>query len=256
MGRRRAVSLSAVSAPPIAPASDTPFIVRLEAFSGPLDLLLHLIRHQEIDITDIPIAQIADQFLEAIDALGLNEAADYLEMAARLLRIKVQMLLPRPFDEDDWEDPRAELVRRLLEYEQIRELATWLSTQVELRADRFPRGWVQPLPQPEPSPLVVDLTELVAAVERVIEAMPQPVVHRVIPRPLDVEGATRRILTVLEERDRLDFRELFDERPTVADVISALIALLELARVGRLLLTQELQFGALTIAREPTHAAA
>ncbi len=250
------MSLSAVSAPPVVATSDTPFIVRLDAFSGPLDLLLHLIRHQEIDITDIPIAQIADQFLEAIDALGLNEAADYLEMAARLLRIKVQMLLPRPFDEDDWEDPRAELVRRLLEYEQIRELATWLSTQVELRADRFPRGWVQPLPQPEPPPLVVDLTELVAAVERVIEAMPQPVVHRVIPRPLDVEGATRRILTVLEERDRLDFRELFDERPTVADVISALIALLELARVGRLLLTQELQFGALTIAREPTHAAA
>jgi hypothetical protein len=91
---------------------DTPFVVRLDAFAGPLDLLLHLIREQEIDITDIPIASIADQFLQAIHGLGLNEAADYLEMAAHLLRIKIQMLMPRPFDEDAWEDPRAELVRR------------------------------------------------------------------------------------------------------------------------------------------------
>ncbi len=250
MGRRRAVSLSAVSAPPIAPASDTPFIVRLEAFSGPLDLLLHLIRHQEIDISDIPIAQIADQFLDAIDALGLNEAADYLEMAARLLRIKVQMLLPRPFDEDDWEDPRAELVRRLLEYEQIRELASWLGTQAEFRSERFPRGWMPPGPEPDPPPLVVDLSDLLAAVERVVEAMPQPVVHRVIPRPLDVEGATRRIVALMEERAELDFRELFTTTDiTVADVISALIALLELARTGHLAVTQPHPFGRLIITR-------
>src|ERR1043165_7523054 len=94
------------------------FVVELTAFSGPLDLLLTLIREEQVDIYDIPVARIAEQFLLRIRTLGLNEAADYLEMAARLLRIKAQMLPPRG-DEELWEDPRAELVRRLLEYQQI-----------------------------------------------------------------------------------------------------------------------------------------
>ncbi len=89
------------------------FVVELEKFSGPLDLLLHLIKEDEVDITDLPIAKIADQFLAVIQDLGLNQAADYLEMAARLLRIKAQMLLPRRLGDDEGEDPRAELVRRL-----------------------------------------------------------------------------------------------------------------------------------------------
>ena len=124
------------------PADEPAFVVRLAEFSGPLDLLLTLIRDQEIDITDIPIAQIADQFVAAIHELGLNQAAEYLDMAARLLRIKVQMLLPRPVDDDEWEDPRAELVRRLLEYEQIREVVGWLVDRATLRADRFGRTHV------------------------------------------------------------------------------------------------------------------
>src|SRR2546430_8703612 len=92
------------------------FIIELEQFSGPLDLLLHLIHEDELDITDLPISKIADQFLAVINELGLNQAADYLEMAARLLRIKAQMLLPRRLGDDEREGPRAELVRRLLEY--------------------------------------------------------------------------------------------------------------------------------------------
>src|SRR5690606_39346508 len=88
------------------------FVVALDGFNGPLDLLLHLVREEQIDIADIPIARIADQFLRAIHALGLNQAADYLEMAGRLLRLKAQMLLPR-HDEEGWESPRDELVRRL-----------------------------------------------------------------------------------------------------------------------------------------------
>ena len=88
---------------------ERPFVVELDAFSGPLDLLLHLIREQEIEITDIPIARVADQFLDAVSQLGLDEAANYLEMAAWLLRIKIQMLLPRPFDEESWEDPGGHL---------------------------------------------------------------------------------------------------------------------------------------------------
>ena len=103
----------------VAPPS---FVVELAEFSGPLDLLLTLIREEQLDIYDIPIARVAEQFLLRIRTLQLNEAAEYLEMAARLLRIKAQMLLPRSDGEEQWDDPRSELVRRLLEYQQMREV--------------------------------------------------------------------------------------------------------------------------------------
>ena len=102
------------------PAQGDPFVVELQQFEGPLDLLLTLIRDERVDIYDIPIARIAEQFLARIKTLGIDQAAEYLEMAARLLRIKAQLLLPRNQDDDQWEDPRAELVRRLLEYQQVR----------------------------------------------------------------------------------------------------------------------------------------
>ena len=235
---------------------DTPFVVRLDAFAGPLDLLLHLIREQEIDITDIPIASIADQFLQAIQGLGLNEAADYLEMAAHLLRIKIQMLMPRPFDEDAWEDPRAELVRRLLEYEQVREVADWLQEQARQHGARLPRGWVpEPGPLP-PAPILLSLEDLLVAVERTLEAMPEPVLHRVVPRPLDVEGATARIRALLAEREQLTLLEVIGEDVSIVHVLSSLLALLELARIGTIRLAQQEPFGSVVIRRESSDAAA
>jgi len=168
------------------------FVVELEQFSGPLDLLLHLIREDELDITDLPIAKIADQFLAAIGELKLNQAADYLEMAARLLRIKAQMLLPRRAGDDEWEDPRAELVRRLLEYQQIRELVEWLGAAAARRAEQFGRGFAPPPAAPAAAaPLVIDLNDVLGAAERVIALIPEPVLHRVVPRPLDVEAPPR-----------------------------------------------------------------
>ncbi len=239
-----------MTAADIAATDDRPFVVELDSFSGPLDLLLHLIREQEIDIADIPIAAIADQFLSAIHQLELDQAADYLEMAARLLRIKVQLLLPRPLDADEWEDPRAELVRRLLEYEQIREVADWLSDRASARAERFPRGWVPEPPEPLAPEIVVDLDDVVRAVEEAIDAMPQPIIHRVVPRPLDIEGATSRIRALLAVRERLDFTEIVGERPHVSLVISVLIALLELARLGEVRLIQPRAFEEFTVAGE------
>ena len=236
--------------------TDQPFVVQLDSFSGPLDLLLHLIREQEIDIADIPIASIADQFLAVIGQLGLNQAADYLEMAARLLRIKIQLLLPRPLDDDEWEDPRAELVRRLLEYEQIREVADWLSVRASARAERFPRGWLPDPPELPAPEIVIDLDDVVRAVEQVIDALPQPIIHRVVPRPLDIEGATKRIRELLAVRARLDFHEIVGERPHVSLVISVLIALLELARLGEARLVQPKPFEEFAVVGEsPSEAA-
>jgi segregation and condensation protein A len=232
------------------------FVVQLDAFAGPLDLLLHLLREEQIEIADIPIARIADQFLQAVGELGLNQAADYLDMASRLVRLKAQMLLPRHSEDDGWEDPRAELVRRLLEYQQIREIAIWMGRSAERRAEQLARGYLPPPPELPPPPLTLDLLELLQAVERVIVAIPSPVLHRVVARPLDVESATRRIETLLEERGELSWVEALGPRPTIADVLSTLLALLELAKRGALRLAQPSPFSPMVIVRDPARPAA
>ncbi len=233
---------------------ETGFVVELDGFNGPLDLLLHLLREQQIDISDIPIARIADQFLAVVHQLGLNQAADYLEMASRLLRLKIQMLLPRPGSEEGWEDPRAELVRRLLEYQQIKEVALWIGRSVDRRALKFSRGFLPPPPDLPPLPLQLDLLELLAAVEQVISEILHPVLHSVVARPLDVEGATLRLETLLLVRDRLTWAEAIGPNPTIVDVLSTLIALLELARQGRLRVSQPAPFHPPVIARESAFA--
>ena len=237
-------------------SADAGFIVSLDRYAGPLDLLLSLIRREEIDIWDIPVARIADQFLLAIHALGLDEAAEYLEMAARLLRIKAQMLLPRRGDEEPWEDPRHELVRRLLEYQQVREIADWLDAASRGRAARFARGFVPPAPDAPPPPLEFTIEEVLEAVERVLAMMPDPIIHRVVPRPLDVEAATARILELLAQREAFSWRDLLGPSPSIVDALSSLVALLELARQGQLSLRQSRPFTPFVIDRGPAYATA
>ena len=231
------------------------FVVRLEAFNGPLDLLLHLLREEQIDIADIPIARIADQFLLAIKHLGLNQAADYLEMASRLVRLKVQMLLPRNRDGEEWEDPRAELVRRLLEYQQIREIAHWMAAAADRRALRFARGYLPPPPEQPPAPLTLDFLDLLTAVERVVSSILHPVFHSVVVRPLNVEGAAERVQALLTEREEFVWTEALGLRPTITDVLSLLLALLELARRGQCFMIQPAVFAPLVIRRESSRSA-
>ncbi len=242
--------MTSPTAPTTALGADPGFVVRLDAFSGPLDLLLHLLREEQIDIADIPIARIADQFLGAIHELGLNQAADYLEMAGRLVRLKAQMLLPRREGEEGWEDPRHELVRRLLEYQLVREVAGWLERATDRRADQYPRGYLPPPPELPPPPLTLDLLQLLTAVEKVISEIPSPVLHRVVPRPLDTEGATRRLEAMLAEREEFTWLEALGTRPTIVDVLSTLLALLELAKRGLVRLAQSEAFASFVIRRE------
>jgi segregation and condensation protein A len=237
-------------------APRTGFVIELEAFSGPLDLLLHLLREDEIEIADIPIARIADQFLQAVHELGLNQAADYLDMASRLVRLKAQMLLPRPSEDDGWEDPRAELVRRLLEYQQIREVAVWMGRAAERRAEQFARGYLPPPPALPPPPLTLNLLDLLTAVERVLAGIPFPVLHRVVARPLDVESATRRIEGLLAEQDQIRWLDALGTAPTIVDVLSTLLALLELAKRGSLRLLQPTPFSPMVIARDAARSTA
>lgn len=227
------------------------FVVALDGFTGPLDLLLHLVREEQIDIADIPVARICDQFLNIIHSLGLNQAADYLEMAGRLIRLKAQLLLPRRTDDDEWEDPRAELVRRLLEYQQIREIALQFARLAERRALRCARGYLPPPGEgPPPLPLTIDLLDLLLAVERVVTNIPSPMLHSVVARPLDVESAVIRLESLLAEHEHFDWREALGPEPTIIILLSTLLAILELARRGICQVRQDLPFATLVIARE------
>ena len=233
-----------------------PFVVELEHFSGPLDLLLTLIREEQVEIADIPIARICEQFLLRIHTLDLGEAAEYLEMAAGLLRIKVQMLLPRRGDDEEWDDPRAELVRRLLEYQQMREVVDILQHRGDDRRDRFSRGY---LPQPAAAPLAplaLSLPELLAAVDRVLRISREPFMHEVISRALDVDGAIDTILAVLAHRGRVWWRDIVVTDAAPWQVLSTLLALLELARRSELRLVQLRPFGNVEILRDAASEAA
>ena len=232
------------------------FIVELEQFSGPLDLLLTLIREEEVEITDIPIARICEQFVARLSEMELSDAAEYLEMAARLLRIKAQMLLPRSQDDESWEDPRAELVRRLLEYQQMREVVDVLEDRSEERRNRFARGWLPAEPTPPSSPLALSLPELLAAVDRVLRVATRPTLHDVVPRALDVDGAMASIRVVLAMRVLARWSDIVQDGAEPWQVLSALLALLELARRGELKLAQTRPFAVVEITRDAASEAA
>jgi segregation and condensation protein A len=233
------------------------FVVELSQFSGPLDLLLTLIRDEKVDIYDIPIARIAQQFLARIHAMALDQAADYLEMAARLLRIKAQLLLPRNDSDEAWEDPRAELVRRLLEYQQIREVVDVLERYAERRRERFARAYVPQQVAPPAAPLALSLAELFAAVDRVLRTAKEPTVHDVVPRALDVDGAIATVRQLLAIREQARWRDVVRPAAEPWEVLSALLALLELGRRNELRLRQLKPFASIEITREtPTGEAA
>ncbi|HYU52048.1 MAG TPA: segregation/condensation protein A [Gemmatimonadaceae bacterium] len=237
-------------------ASDV-FVVELAEYSGPLDLLLTLIRDEQIDIYNIPIARIAEQFLARISSLKLDEAADYLEMAARLVRIKAQMLLPRREGEDVWEDPRAELVRRLLEYQQVREVVDVLERRSEERRGRFARAYSQQAVEvPVAGPLTISLPELLSAVDRVLRLARKPLIHDVVPRALDVDGAIGIVRALLAIRARAQWKDILPRKAEPWEVLSLLLALLELAQRGELRLMQPRAFAAFEITRDSSGEAA
>lgn len=237
---------------------DGAFVVELTAFTGPLDLLLSLIRDEQLDIYDIPIARIAEQFLARVGSLGLDQAADYLEMAARLLRIKAQMLLPRLDGEESWEDPRAELVRRLLEYQQMREVVDLLERRGEGRRHQFARTLIQPAMEipVTPARLSLSLGELLAAIDRVLRTSKEPALHDVVPRAIDVAGAMTAVRTMLASRRGARWDDLVRADAEPWQILSVLLALLEMAKLGELRIAQHHPFASVEIQSEPVSQAA
>lgn len=197
---------------PPSPAAEDLLVVETDRFHGPLDLLLHLIRTQDIDVFDIPIARITRQFLAAVQTLvdtRLDEAGEFLEMAAALVRIKAAMLLPRPPGEEDY-DPRAELVRRLLEYEQVREVASRFRAAENDQGRRFSKGWVpaRPKPQIAEAPLEVTWEQLYAAALRIEPPAEREPEHRMAARTVSMRDKTGLIVGALQRAKRIEFASL------------------------------------------------
>jgi len=232
---------------PLADGTAPPsFEVELPHFAGPLDLLLALIREEQVDIYDIPIARIAEQFVQRIRTFELNEAAEYLEMAARLLRIKAQLLLPSG-EQELWEDPRAELVRRLLEYQQMREVVDVLERRGEERRGHFARAYLPSQPAPAQAPLALSLAELLAAVDRILRTARRPDMHDIVPRAIDVAGAIDVIRAVLALRARAFLSEIISDAREPWQLLSTLLGLLELAKLGELRVQQARPFANIEI---------
>ncbi|MFQ5747114.1 MAG: segregation and condensation protein A [Gemmatimonadota bacterium] len=231
-----------------------PFVVELERFQGPLDLLLHLIRSQDIDIFDIPIARITEQFQAAIERgledMPLERAGEFIEMAATLVRVKAQMLLPRSRMPEWEEDPRAELVRRLLEYEHFRDVVHVLEAAEAQRARHFPKGYIEPRrPPPDLLPeLQLRLDEFLAAAARIPEPLPPPVVAPPT-RAVTVGQKVSLVRRLLREAKRIAFDRLVEPWGTRPHAVAALLACLELARQHVVRLEQTGPFGSIWLLR-------
>jgi segregation and condensation protein A len=232
---------------PAQTAADGAFVVELDRFQGPLDLLLHLIREQDIDIFDIPIAQITEQFLRVValvDPLGLARAGEFLEMAATLVRIKAQMLLPRRTDAlGELEDPRAELVRRLLEYEHFREVSLRLAEGQTDRSRRYARGHVPPRATPPASTeLQCTWEEVFAAALRLNERPRAPEEHYIAQRAVPMDDKIGLILQTLTRLARVEFRRLVQPFGDKLHGVVTFLAGLELAKRRQLSMRQKAPF--------------
>ena len=225
--------------------------VKIENFEGPLDLLLHLIKKNEMDIYDIPMAEITAQYLAFIDAmksLNLDVAGEFLLMAATLIHIKSRLLLPASEEEDledEEEDPRAELVRRLLEYQKYKDAAERLDSFPQLQRDIFVRDVLDPEAEPseETAFEAVGVYELVEAFRRFLQEHPEAPVHEVDSERLSVTERIHGILDLFSSRDNLLFTELFTDKPDRHEIVVTFLAMLELVKLRLVRLMQNDKHG-------------
>ena len=228
--------------------------VKLETFEGPLDLLLHLIRENQLNILDIPIAIITEQYLAYIrlmEELDLAVAGEFLVMAATLVHLKSRLLLPpeEPAEgEEAPEDPRTELVDRLLEYQRFKEVAADLAGREAEQSLHYPRGG-PPLVGEVEGPLSLSLFELLAAFRRVLDRAEGGPVLEITREALDVGQRLLRILDALNLQSPIPFTALFAGQRTRGELIVTFLALLEILRRGLASARQTETFGEIMVYR-------
>ena len=220
------------------PAENSAYTIRLDVFEGPLDLLLHLIHKNELEITNIPIALITEQYLEYLKlmkVLNLDIAGEYLLMASTLLYIKSKTLLPASpeEEEEEEEDPRAELVRRLLEYQKYKEAASQLEKKPMLDRDVF----IRPNPSGEGDAVAeerveVSLFELLEAFRQILERAKAEEFHEVTLDRVSVGEKVQEIFSLLQREKRsIAFQHLFPEKASCRVIIVTFLAILELVKM-------------------------
>jgi segregation and condensation protein A len=218
---------------------NTEYRVKLEIFEGPMDLLIHLIRKNEVDIFDIPIALITDQYLQYLDmmkALNINVAGDFLLMASTLVYIKSRMLLPeRDKEGEEEEDPRIEITQPLLEYLRLKDLAGELSERDLLDRDVFKRHLYPDYAsqfEGQEVELDVNLFQLMDAFKRIVEQRLPDAVLSYVADPVTIRDRIAFILERLRQGSAVFFTELFNESRTISEFIVTFLALLELVHIG------------------------
>lgn len=225
--------------------------VFLDAFEGPLDLLLYLIKRQNLDILNIPLAQITAQYMEYIEMmreLRLELAAEYLVMAAMLAEIKSRMLLPRPQEEEEeGEDPRAELIRRLQEYERFKQAAEELHELPQLGRDVFQVQVEVPDKNIDRKPPDLDLKELLYALRDVLKRADMFSKHQITKEPLSLRERMSRVLETVRPDRFTDFHELFDITEGRDGVVVTFMAILELLKQTLIEMVQTESFGPIHI---------
>ncbi len=232
--------------------------IKLEVFEGPLDLLLYLIKREEIDIYDIPVAKIADQYLEYMEVmkmLDLNIAGEFIVMAATLIHIKSKMLLPQeeiePEEEEEM-DPRAELVQRLIEYKKFKEAAKKLE-EMELRQKNiFIRS--SSLEQykshdGEGVYFEASLFDLLTAFSKVLKEIPKETIQEIIKDEFTVDEKIHQLLHLLMEREFIRVNSLFASSKNKLEIIAIFLAILELIRLREIVVVQNKLFGEIEIRR-------
>ncbi len=226
------------------------FYFKLPAFEGPLDLLLHLIKENKIDIYDIPIVQITRQYtgyLDLMQELNLEIAGEFLVMAATLIHIKSKMLLPADDEEKEEpaEDPRAELVQRLLEYRAYKDSSLHLRKREDIWKDIFRRSAADKNDiefEPEPVLFEANVFDLISAFQKLMEKSPEKAVE-ITRETLTVADRINYVVERLEKEDGIRFEDLFEEGGTKLTLIVTFLALLELVRLGLVKIYQEKAFG-------------
>ena len=240
--------------------------VNLEIFEGPLDLLLFLIRKSEIDIHDIPIARLTREYVDTLDQmqeLDLNVAGDFLVMAAQLMVIKSRMLLPVPEtaagEDGELEDPRSELVARLLEYQQFKEAAHSLGQRELLQREVYGRMGVEAEARKaaekaaldEDGSLDVNLFDLLRAFQRILDELPENAIREIQREEVSVVQKINEILDLLENRESILFHEIFGKGQSRVNILATFLGMLELAKMRSILIRQAALFGEIHIYKRP-----
>lgn len=233
--------------------------VKLKNFQGPLDLLLFLIKKSEVDVYDIPIADITKQYLEYVEIiklLDLEAASEFILLAATLIRIKAKMLLPRPKTDEDEEiiDPRMELVTRLLEYKRFKEVAFKFGELEDTRSKLYNRGYYTEADEEFSDEIDlgkdVSLFSLINTFKQVLDLMPKETFHEVEDIQISLEEQVDYILNHLNETKQVSFFELISQLKDRLIVIVTFIALLELIKRGEIITRQSVPFGEIWIVRK------